>query len=160
MRITILRKSILRKRCKEQANAQTYGQKDGQSWIHRVVRLILFSEPTLIKSHYTKKSKMQQSPHEPQLKNELRILEKSIFRKKTKYLTKQPKKQLVAFPPPVSKKARQRKNFYVKFIHLCYQIWNFEWVFMSEPKCRTNIHLTSAFTLHATNTNFQIHYTN
>ena len=31
---------------------------------------------------------------------------------------------------------------------------------MSEPKYRTNIHLTSAYTLHATNTNSQIHYTN
>ena len=53
---------------------------------------------------------MQQSLHEPQLKNELRILEKSIFRKKTKYLTKQPKKQLVAFPPPLSKKGKAKKE--------------------------------------------------
>ena len=60
---------------------------------------------------------MHQLPHEPQLEHKLRTLEKSIFLEKTKYLTKQPKKQLATSPPPLSKKkARQRKKFYVKLI--------------------------------------------
>ena len=55
---------------------------------------------------------MHQLPHEPQLEHKLRTLEKSIFLEKTKYLTKQPKKQLATSPPPLSKKKQDKeRNF-------------------------------------------------
>ena len=74
---------------------------------------------------------MHQLPHEPQLEHKLRTLEKSIFLEKTKYLTKQPKKQLAPSPPPLSKKkARQRKKFYVKFT------FPIKFEILNEPLCQ------------------------
>ena len=101
---------------------------------------------------------MHQLPHEPQLEHKLRTLEKSIFLEKTRYLTKQPKKQLAPSPPPLSKKSKTKKEILCQ-IHLSYQILNFKRAFMSESKYRTNLYLTSAFTMHPTNTNSQIDYT-